>query len=312
MGTINLKGKKILVTGGHGLVGSALLKTLPADVVAPRRAECDFIDASATDLLFSRVKPDYVFHLAAKVGGIKANMADPVGFYEVNNRITMNVFAAAHKAGVKKVAQLSSSCIYPRACAQPIREEHLLSGPLEPTNENYALAKIGAMRLGHAYHMQLGMHVVCPVAAGVYGAGDSFDLDKSHVMSALVRRFIEARDANAPSVTLWGSGSPRRQFIHVDDVARALVYFMENVDTPEHVNIGPDDDISIRELAELIATLVGYKGRIDWDRSKPDGMPRKWMAVDRSKALGFLTNIPLRQGILDVIADFGRWRANQG
>lgn len=314
MGSVSLKNKRILVTGGSGLVGSQLVAELRRQghkVAAPTHKEYDLENRQAVTSLFSKEKPELVFHLAAKVGGIKANMADPVGFLTVNNLITTHVFEACRRLGVQKVAHLNSSCVYPREAPQPIREEHLLTGPLEPTNEPYALAKIGALKLGQAYHKQHGLLVVCPVAAGIYGPGDHFDLDRSHVLSALVLRFAEAKAKGIGEVTLWGSGSPRRQFVHVHDVVRGLIFFMEQIESSEPFNMGDKEDISIKELAALIAELIGYQGKILWDTSKPDGMPRKWMSTDRLGAMGFLTKIPLRQGIMDVIQDHAKFAAAQ-
>lgn len=307
MDLIDLSSKKILITGGHGLVGKTLCKTmhkLGVQFFAPSHQECNLENEQETLAFFERLRPQLVFHLAAKVGGIQANMSDPVGFLESNCRITLNTFKACHRVGVQKVTQLNSACIYPRESPQPIKEEYLFSGPFEPTNEAYAIAKVMSLRLGQSYTKQFQMPVVTPIAAGIYGPGDSFDLNHSHVLSALVKRMVDARQANIPEVTLWGSGSPRRQFIHVQDVADALIFFMTSVQSSEAINLGPREDISIRELAEIIASEVGYTGKIQWDTTRPDGMPRKCLDVTQLEHLGFKTTISLSQGIKDVISDY--------
>jgi GDP-L-fucose synthase len=300
---------KILVTGGSGLIGRTLVSSLresdhEIEVFSPGRGECDFSDRAATQKYFAGVRPDLVFHLAAKTGGILANSKDQAGFLLTNLRISENVLEACRDFKVKKVVQPVSSCVYPRECVQPMPEEALLTGALEPTNEGFALAKIAALRLGRYYHEQHGLKVAAPVASGVYGPGDTYDLERSHVLSALVRRFCEAKGGGLESVTLWGTGKPRRQFTHVTDMVRALIFFMEKVDTPDHINVGPEEDCSIRELAELIREAVDFRGKIEWDASKPDGMPRKCLKVDKAKALGFACGVQLRDGIAGVIRDF--------
>lgn len=303
----------ILVTGASGMVGSALVRRLRADgyaqVLAPRRAELDLADRAAVLDWFARHRPRHVFMLAARVGGIAANMADPVGFLDENLRIELNLYEAARRHGAGKCLYLGSSCIYPRECPQPMREEYLMTGLLEPTNEGYALAKIAGLRMAAYLQRQGALQTVCPLPCNIYGTGDHFDLQRSHVLSALVRRFVDAQDAHAASVTLWGTGSARREFIHVDDVVAGMLFFMEHVDTPEHVNLGPGTDITIRELAELIARHTGYAGRIEWDPRKPDGMPRKLMDVTRMKALGFAPAIGLEEGITRTIAEYRTLKA---
>lgn len=303
----------ILVTGASGMVGSALVRRLRADgyarVLAPRRAELDLADRAAVLEWFARHRPRHVFMLAARVGGIAANMADPVGFLDENLRIELNLYAAAQQHGADRCLYLGSSCIYPRECPQPMREEYLLTGPLEPTNEAYALAKIAGLRMAAYMQRQHGLRTVCPLPCNIYGTGDHFDLARSHVLSALVRRFVDAQDARAPAVTLWGTGSARREFIHVDDVVEGMLFFMERVDTPEHVNLGPGTDVTIRELAERIARQVDYAGAVQWDASKPDGMPRKLMDVTRMKALGFAPAIGLDEGIARTIAEYRQLKA---
>lgn len=300
-------GDRILITGAAGMVGRALLQALqtaPATVIAHTRRDCDLEDRAATLEFFRRANPKYVFHLAAKVGGIRANITDPVGFLQSNTLINTHVIEAAHKANTRKLLILGSSCIYPRECPQPMREEHLLTGPLEPTNEGYALSKILGLRLGQSYHRQYGMNVVCPIPSNIYGPGDTFDLERSHVLSALVRRFVVARETKAPSVMLWGSGRARREFVHVRDVVRGLLFCMDKLDTPEIHNLGPGTDVSIAELAEMVKHAADYSGRIEWDTSKPEGMPRKCMDVSRMKALGFATQVRLEDGIREVVEEF--------
>jgi GDP-L-fucose synthase len=303
----------ILVTGASGMVGGALVRRLRADgytrVLAPRRAELDLADRAAVLGWFAQHKPRHVFMLAARVGGIAANIADPVGFLDENLRIELNLYAAAQRHGAGKCLYLGSSCVYPRECPQPMREEHLLTGPLEPTNEGYALAKIAGLRMAVYLQRQHGLQTVCPLPCNIYGTGDHFDLQRSHVLSALVRRFVDAQDARAPSVTLWGTGAARREFIHVDDVVAGMLFFMEHVETAEHVNLGPGTDVSIRELAQLVARQAGYTGAIQWDSSKPDGMPRKLMDVTRLKALGFAPAIGLEAGVERTLAEYRTLKA---
>lgn len=300
-------GDRILITGSRGLVGRALthhLRASDAVLLTPTRQELDLNDRAATRAYFATHRPRYVFHLAAKVGGIRANIADPVGFLNDNALMNLHVLEAAHATRVEKTLVLGSSCIYPRACPQPMREEHLLTGPLEPTNEGYALAKILALKQAEYYHTQYGLNVVCPIPSNIYGPGDSFDLERSHVLSALVRRFCEARDANAPAVKLWGRGQARREFLHVSDVVRGLIFCFAHLNSPTPHNLGAGEDISVAELAALIARQTGYRGRIEWDTSQPEGMPRKLMDVSRLRALGFRAEMSLEHGVATVIADF--------
>lgn len=303
----------ILVTGTSGMVGAALARRLQADgyrrVLAPRRAELDLTDRAAVLDYFARHRPQHVFMLAARVGGIAANMADPAGFLDENLRITLNQYAAAQQVGAAKCLYLGSSCIYPRESPQPMREDYLMTGPLEPTNEGYALAKIAGLRMAAYLQRQHGLRTVCPLPCNIYGTGDHFDLTRSHVLSALVRRFVDATDARAPSLALWGTGAARREFIHVDDVVEGMLFFMARVDTPEHINLGPGVDVSIRELAQLIAAQTGYAGAIQWDPSKPDGMPRKCMDVTRLRALGFAPRIALQEGVARTIAEYRKLKS---
>ena len=270
---------------------------------------CDLEDGDSVDALFERERPEVVFHLAARVGGINANRCDPAGFLVSNLKMQINVFEASARYGVKRQLFLGSSCIYPRECPQPMQEQYLLTGPLEPTNEGYALAKIVGLKMAQFYHKQHGLLTVCPMPCNIYGDNDSFDLETSHVLSALVRRFCDADATNAQSVTLWGTGSALREFIHVRDVAQALVFLIGQCDSPDIVNLGWGVDIAIRDLAELIAEKVGFQGEIIWDATKPDGMPRKCLDVTRMKQLGFAPQITLDQGLDQLIAEYRRLQA---
>ncbi len=303
------QGQKIVVTGAAGMVGRALVRHLHddlklTDVVGLTRADCDLENRTQVQDTFRSLQPDFVFHIAAKVGGIQANISDPVGFLKSNLLSEIAVLDACHQLGVKKTLFLGSSCIYPRDCPQPMKESYLLTGPLEPTNEGYALAKIAGLKLAEYYHRQHGMQIVCPMPCNIYGPGDSFDLQHSHVLSALVKRFVDAKESSASAVQLWGTGSARREFIYLEDLIRGLVFVMEKVETPDIVNLGTGEDQSIRELAEMIRSLVGYSGAIDWDRSKPDGMPRKCLDTSRLDAIGFRAQTLLSDGIAKMIADY--------
>jgi GDP-L-fucose synthase len=298
----------ILITGASGMVGSALVRRLAAQgyrrLLTPSRSALDLRDAAAVDRYFSVERPEYVFMIAAKVGGIAANAADPVGFMNDNLTMTLSLFGAAHRHGVRKSLFLGSSCIYPKACPQPMREEHLLTGPLEPTNEAYAIAKIAGLKLADYYFRQYGVVTVCPMPCNIYGTNDHFDLEKAHVLSALVRRFVDAVDDDAEEVTLWGTGAARREFIHVEDVVTAMLLLMDRCQTPEIVNVGTGVDVSIADLAALVAGEAGYRGRILWDRSKPDGMPRKCLDVSRIARLGFVPAIDLQEGIRMTVREY--------
>ena len=298
----------VLLTGARGMVGSAVLRLLRSldfqKILAPSRKDLDLENQEQVDRYFAQHRPEYVFMIASKVGGIAANEADPVGFLSTNARITLNLFDACFEHGTRKNLFLGSSCVYPRDCPQPMKEEYLLTGPLEPTNEGYALAKILGLRLAQYYQKQHGMLTLSVMPCNIYGTGDSFDLQSSHVLSALVRRFVDATDQSIPNVTLWGTGSARREFIHVDDVAQALLFLMENFDSPELINLGTGEDIRIYDLAMLIADLVDYKGEIDWDTSRPDGMPRKCLDVSKLNGLGFTPVVGLKEGIKRTINEY--------
>ncbi|MYU01519.1 MULTISPECIES: GDP-L-fucose synthase [unclassified Streptomyces] len=298
-------GSRIFVAGHRGLVGSAVARRLADDgheVLTRGRDLLDLRDGARTEAYLRDVRPDAVVLAAAKVGGIMANSTYPVQFLEDNLRIQLSVIAGAHAAGTERLLFLGSSCIYPRLAPQPIREESLLTGELEPTNEAYALAKIAGIVQTQSYRRQYGASYISAMPTNLYGPGDNFDLETSHVLPALIRRFHEAQRDGLPEVTLWGSGSPRREFLHVDDLAAACVRLLEAYDGDEPVNIGCGEDLTIRELAETVAEVTGFQGRIGWDTSKPDGTPRKLLDVSRLTSLGFKPQIPLRDGIARTYA----------
>jgi GDP-L-fucose synthase len=292
---------KIYVAGHRGLVGSAILRKLRIEgytnLVTRTHAALDLTDQAAVQRFFAAEQPEYVFLAAAKVGGILANSMYPADFIRDNLVIQTNVIEAAYRHGVKKLLFLGSSCIYPKLAPQPMQEEYLLTGPLEPTNEWYAIAKITGIKMCQAYRRQYGFNAICVMPTNLYGPGDNFDLQTSHVLAALLRKFHEAKTTNAQSVEVWGSGTPRREFLHVDDLADAALFLMHKYDTEEIINVGVGEDISICALAELIGEIVGYKGAITFDPSKPDGTPRKLLDVTRLQALGWKAEIPLREGI---------------
>jgi GDP-L-fucose synthase len=292
---------KVFVAGARGLVGSAVCRALAARgierVLAPPRAKLELRDTTAVESFFADQKPDYVFMAAAKVGGILANDTYPADFIRDNLEIQTNVIAAAHRHGTRKLLFLGSSCIYPRLAPQPISESSLLTGPLEPTNEWYAVAKIAGIKMCQAYARQYGFNAISVMPTNLYGPGDNFDLQTSHVLPALLRKFHTAKNNGDPAVVVWGSGAPRREFLHVDDLADALCFLMEHYDSPDIINVGCGEDITIAELARLVADIVGYGGAITFDRSKPDGTPRKLLDVTKSRALGWQPRTPLRAGI---------------
>ena len=301
---------KIWVAGHRGLVGSAIVRALQARgyerVVTRTSAELDLREQAAVRAFYAAERPEYVFVAAAKVGGILANDTYPAEFLYDNLMIEANVIHGAHAAGVKKLLFLGSTCIYPKLAPQPLREEYLLTGPLEPTNEWYAVAKIAGIKLCQAYRRQYGAHFIAAMPTNLYGPGDNFDPAGSHVLPALIRKFHEAKVAGAPEVVVWGSGAPRREFCHVDDCAEACLRLMEVYDEAEIVNIGVGEDLTIAELAALVARVVGYGGAIVYDLSRPDGTPRKLVDVSRIHALGWRARIPLEQGIRET---YESWRA---
>jgi GDP-L-fucose synthase len=299
---------KIFVAGHRGMVGSAIVRALHArgvaDTVVAPRSELDLSDERAVSDFLQRERPDMVVLAAAKVGGILANRQFPADFLRENLAIQTNVIHHAHRAGVRSLVFLGSSCIYPRECPQPMKEEHVLTGPLEPTNEAYAVAKLAGLRMAQAYHRQYGLDVICPMPCSLYGTNDSFDLANAHVLSSLVRRFSDAVAEGQPEVTVWGTGRARREFLHVDDLADAVLLLMERWTSPDIINVGAGDDVTIRELATLIAEITGFAGRITWDRSMPDGMPRKCLDVSRLTALGFRPCVSLRDGIARTVHEY--------
>ena len=295
------KTEKIFVAGHRGLVGSAIVRKLTADgftnlVVCDRR-ELNLANEAAVTAFFDRKKPDVVVLAAAKVGGIKANNDYPVEFLLENLRLQNNVISSAHAHDVRKLLFLGSSCIYPKYAPQPIREDALLTGPLEPTNDAYAIAKIAGIRLCQAYASEYGENYISAMPTNLYGPHDNFDLNSSHVLPALLRKAHEAKSSGAREIVVWGTGQPRREFLHVDDMADACVFLLQNYDSPEIVNVGCGADVTIRELAEVICDVVGFDGQLTFDDTKPDGTPRKLLEVSRLKALGWRHKIELREGI---------------
>jgi GDP-L-fucose synthase len=295
------KTSRIYVAGHHGLVGSAICRRLKlggySNLIVRERSRLDLTNPVAVESFFASEKPEYVFVAAAKVGGILANSTYPVDFLRDNLIIELNVMEAAYRHGAKKLESLGSSCIYPKLAPQPIKEEYLLSGPLEPTNEWYAIAKIAGIKLAQAYRQQYGFHAISLMPTNLYGPGDHFDLKSSHVLPALMRKAHEARVSDSPEMVVWGTGAPRREFMHVDDLADAALFLMLNYDEPEIINVGVGTDLSIRELAELVCRVVGYNGRLLFDTSKPDGTPQKLLDVSRLRALGWQARITLEEGI---------------
>ena len=295
------KHSRIFVAGHNGLVGSAITRCLVAggftNIIVRSRKETDLENQSAVLKLFLEEKPEYVFMAAAKVGGILANSTYPVDFIRSNLMVQNNIIDASFYSGVKKLLFLGSSCIYPKLCPQPIKEEYLLTGALEPTNEFYALAKIAGIKLCQAYHRQHGMDAISLMPTNLYGPGDNFDLNSSHVMPALIRKFHEAKVSGAKEVVMWGTGTPKREFLHVDDLADASVHLMQTYNDPEIVNVGTGEDLSIRELAEMVRDVVGFQGEIVQDLSKPDGTPRKLLDVSKLHGLGWKHEVELGKGI---------------
>ncbi|WP_328879917.1 GDP-L-fucose synthase family protein [Streptomyces sp. NBC_00299] len=298
---------RVYVAGHRGLVGAAVARCLVShghEVLVRTRSELDLRDANATAAFLRDTRPDAVVLAAARVGGIMANSTHPVPFIEDNLRIQLSVISAAYAAGVRRLLFLGSSCIYPKLAQQPIQEEALLTGPLEPTNEPYALAKIAGIVQVRSYRRQYGASYICAMPTNLYGPGDNFDLESSHVLPALIRRFHEAKRDGLDEVVLWGSGSPRREFLHVDDLADACVTLLRRYDGDMPVNVGCGDDLTIRELARLVGEVVGYQGRSTFDTTKPDGTPRKLLDISRMTALGWEPRIALRDGIGSTYASW--------
>ena len=311
---------KIFVAGHRGLVGSAIVRYLEAqgyrNVLVRSREQVDLMDRGAVDRFLDAERPEYVFLAAAKVGGILANDRYPADFLYQNLAIEINVIDSSWRHGVKKLAFLGSSCIYPRMAPQPIREEYLLTGALEPTNQWYAIAKIAGLLMGQAYYRQHGFPVISLMPTNLYGPGDNFDLQSSHVLPALLRKFDEAKRRGDQQVTVWGTGTPRREFLHVDDLAAACVFLMNNYSGEEPVNVGTGTDVSIAELVDMIRQEVGYTGQVVYDTSKPDGTPRKWLDVSRLTELGWQAQIGLAEGIHQTYRWFeahrSQWPAAEG
>jgi GDP-L-fucose synthase len=303
-----LEGKRIWVAGHRGMVGSALVRRVkqenPADILLVTRQEVDLIDQAATASWITREKPDAVFIPAAKVGGILANDTYPADFLYDNLMIAANIINACHKVGVEKLVFLGSSCIYPKFAEQPIREEALLTGALEPTNEWYAIAKIAGIKLCQAYRKQHGDDFISAMPTNLYGPADNYHPQNSHVIPALIRKAHEAKLAGAASMEIWGTGTPRREFLHADDCADALVHLMKVYSEPDHVNVGSGEDLPIEDLARLVMEVVGFEGELTKDTSKPDGTPRKLMSADKIRATGWSPSISLREGLADAYAWF--------
>jgi GDP-L-fucose synthase len=299
---------KIYVAGHRGMVGSAIIRKLEKEgftrLLTRTSAELDLRNQAAVQAFFGKEKPDYVFLAAAKVGGIMANNTYRAEFLYENLMIESNSIDAAYRSGVKKLLFLGSSCIYPKMAPQPLKEDYLLTGPLEETNEPYAIAKIAGIKLCDAYRSQYGCNFISVMPTNLYGPNDNYDLNTSHVLPALIRKFHEAKRDQAPCVTLWGSGKPRREFLHADDLADACFYLMQQYNEPGLVNIGTGEDLEIGELAQLIKKIVGYTGEIRHDRSKPDGTPRKLMDVSKLHSFGWKASIPLEEGIRRVYAEY--------
>lgn len=307
-----MKDEAIFVAGHSGLVGSAIMRRLEhggyRNVLGRDVTGLDLTDPAATNAFFAEHNPAYVVLAAAKVGGIHANETYPADFIRINLQIQTNVIDAVHRFRVKKLLFLGSSCIYPKLAPQPMKEEHLLTGPLEPTNDAYAIAKIAGILMTQAYNRQHGTNFIAAMPTNLYGPGDNFDLTTSHVLPAMVRKFCEAKSQQKDSVELWGTGQPRREFLFVDDLADALVFLLEHFDAgrarDNFVNVGVGEDISIRELAELVSSVVGYDGTIAWNSSMPDGTPRKLLDVSRLHAMGWRARTSLREGIEKTVAAF--------
>ncbi len=303
----DLAGKKVFVAGHRGLAGSAIVRRLQSercDILTAGRRSLDLTNQEMTWRWLADHKPDAVFLAAGRVGGIHANSRYPADFIGDNLAIALNVIHGAHRAGVKKLLFLGSSCIYPRLAPQPMTEDLLLTGPLEPTNEWYAVAKIAGIKLCQAYRRQHGADFISVMPTNLYGPGDNYHPENSHVPAALIRRFHEAKLANAPSVTVWGTGTPRREFLAADDFADACVFVMQHYSGDEFLNIGTGEDVGIGEFAQIVSDVVGFRGEIVFDTSRPDGAPRKLLDVTRLHALGWKAKMPLREGLARAYGDF--------
>ncbi len=302
------KNARIYVAGHRGLVGSAIWRELErqgfTNLIGRTHAELELLDAAAVKKFYADVRPEFVFVAAARVGGILANNNFPAQFLHDNLAVQNHLIHGAHEAGVTKLLFLGSSCIYPKHAPQPLKEEYLLTGPLEPTNEWYAIAKIAGVKMCQAYRRQYGCNFISAMPTNMYGPNDHYDLQNSHVLPALIRKFHEAKISGAKEVVCWGSGEPCREFLYADDLGRACVFLMEKYDEEQFINVGFGSDVTIRELAETVRRITGFAGEIIWDRSKPDGTPRKWMDSSRLLALGWKPQVSLEQGIGLAYADF--------
>ncbi|HOS75442.1 MAG TPA: GDP-L-fucose synthase [Verrucomicrobiota bacterium] len=299
---------RIYVAGHRGLVGSAIWRELQrrgyTHLIGRTRAELDLLDGAAVNRFYAQEKPEYVVDAAARVGGILANDRHPAEFIYQNLQIQNHLIHGAYVAGVRKLLFLGSSCIYPRLSVQPMKEEYLLTGPLEPTNEWYAVAKIAGIKMCQAYRRQYGCDFISAMPTNMYGPNDNYDPQNSHVLPALIRRFHEARQANAPTVTCWGTGSPFREFLYADDLARACIFLLEHYSEEQFINVGSGTEVSVRELTETVGRVIGYAGQVVWDSSKPDGMPRKLMDSSRLFALGWKPQVDLETGIRLAYEDY--------
>ncbi len=303
----DLRGKRVFVAGHRGMAGSAIVRRLSresCEILTADHKALDLTQQEPTERWLADNKPDAVFLAAAKVGGIFANDTMPVDFLAENLAIALNVIRGSFKGGVEKLLALGSSCIYPRLAPQPMKEDSLLTGPLEPTNEWYAVAKIGAIKMCEAYHKQYGAKFVSVMPSNLYGPGDNYHPEFSHVPAALIRRFHEAKLAGAPSAVVWGSGRPRREFLSSDDLADACVFVMKHYSGAQFLNVGAGKDMTIAEFAALVRDVVGYKGELVFDASRPDGMPQKLLDTSKLTALGWTPRIPLREGLAGAYADF--------
>jgi GDP-L-fucose synthase len=307
-----LTGQRIFVAGHRGMVGSALVRRLSAidsELITVGREKLDLLDGAATERFLVDTKPDVVIVAAAKVGGIHANNTYPAEFIRENLGIELNTIEGSHKAGVKKLLFLGSSCIYPKLAHQPMSEDELLAGPLEPTNESYSIAKIAGIKLCQAYRRQYGADFISVMPTNLYGPGDNYHPENSHVVAALIRRFHEAKQARAPSVTVWGTGRPRREFLFVNDLADACVFVLEHYSGESHLNIGTGEDTTIAEFARMVSDVIGYEGQFAFDTTRPDGTPRKLLDVSKLNAMGWHATTPLRAGLAVAYAGFMEWNS---
>ncbi len=299
---------KVLIAGAYGMVGKALVSELKLKkdirLLTPTKKELNYLNFEDVDKYFKSKRPNFVYIVAAKVGGILANKENKIEYFENNQLIQINLFKCINKYKVKKSIFLGSSCIYPKNAKQPIKETSLLSGYLEETNEGYALAKITGVRLAKYYNEKFSTKIICPMICNIYGTNDNFDFKNSHVLSALIRRFVEAKKNNKKKVVLWGSGNPKREFMHVSDAAKSLIFLMKNYNKVDPINVGTGKDLTINQLARKISKIIGYKGKVLWDKTKPDGVKRKLLDISKLKKLGFKNKVSLDDGIRLTIEEF--------